>query len=142
MTDSLIPVVTKGFFIPQTADQEERAKLTLKQLRELAKSKEISILGPKGGYLQKKPLLKKIEEFFAVEEKEKQAEIEAKIKVIREHNQSKIEFEEKHILVLKRDVTKARVSAQKYNKHADKLEAEIEELRILIQAWKKEYQNL
>ena len=139
---SLIPVITKGFVIPLTSDQEDRAKLTLKQLRELAKSKDISILGPKGGYLQKKPLLEKIEEVFTLEEEEKQAEIAAKIKIIREHNQSKIDFEEQRIDVLKRDVIKNRESAQKYLRKADKIEAEIEELRILIQAWKKEYENL
>ena len=139
---SLIPEFNPGFIIPPSKDQEARAKLTLKGLQKLAKSKDISILGPKGGYLKKSQLSQRIEEVFAIEEEEEQERIAAKIKVIREHNQSKIDFEENHIKVLKRDVRKARTSAQKYNVQADKLEAEIEELRILIQAWKKEYENL
>ena len=79
-------MVNKGFIIPLTKDQEDRAKLTLKELRELAKSKDISILGPKGGYLQKRPLLEKIEEVFEKEEAERLAEKNAKKAIVVEHN--------------------------------------------------------
>ena len=59
---TLVPKLNPGFIIPLTKDQLDRSELTLKELRELAKAKGISILGPKGGYLTKQPLLKKVEE--------------------------------------------------------------------------------
>ena len=45
---SLIPEFNPGFIIPPSKDQEARAKLTLKGLQKLAKSKDIIVLAGKG----------------------------------------------------------------------------------------------
>ena len=127
-------MVNKGFIIPLTKDQEDRAKLTLKELRELAKSKDISILGPKGGYLQKKPLLEKIEEVFEKEEAERLAEINAKKAIVVEHNTEIIQMKKNLWENKKKKVAKLRREQQIINENANQLEKEMQEIRILIQA--------
>tara|TARA_B100001094_G_scaffold210146_1_gene204036 strand:+ start:1251 stop:1670 length:420 start_codon:yes stop_codon:yes gene_type:complete len=136
---SLIPVIRKGFEIPLSMDEVERSKLTLKELRKLAEEKDISIYGPKGGLLAKKPLLAKIQTVFQEELAEELAEQQMKRNIVLEHNRKKIEFEEKHIIAMKKDVERLRVIAGDHNKQADMIEAEIEEIRVLIASMKKEY---
>ncbi len=138
---SLIPIVNRGFIIPQSMDEINRSKLTLKRLREIAKEKDIDICGPKGGLLTKKPLLVRIEERYLKEEAEKQAEKDAKRNIIIEHHKEKIAFEEQRIKGMKQQTMQHRIKAGDHTKKADEIEAEIEELRILINVWKKEYVN-
>tara|TARA_Y100000004_G_scaffold98922_1_gene110812 strand:- start:390 stop:830 length:441 start_codon:yes stop_codon:yes gene_type:complete len=138
---TLVPKLNPGFIIPLTKDQLDRSKLTLKELRELAKAKGISILGPKGGYLTKQPLLKKVEEFFEEEEKEKQAELKAKQDIIIQHNNEIIEQKTNLWKNKKKQVTKLRRQQQIINEQANELEREMQEIRVLISSLKHETES-
>ena len=126
---TLIPELNPGFIIPLTTDQLERSKLTLKELKELAKTKGISILGPKGGYLTKKPLLERI------------AELRAKQAIIIEHNNEMIEQKTNLWKHKKKTVAKLRREQQIINKRADELEKEMQEIRVLITSLKHETES-
>ena len=135
---TLIPELNPGFIIPLTTDQLERSKLTIKELKELAKTKGISVLGPKGGYLTKKPLLERIEKVFEEEEKERIAELRAKQAIIIEHNNEMIEQKTNLWKHKKKTVAKLRREQQIINKRADELEKEMQEIRVLITTLKHE----